>query len=364
MKSVSFLAAVLLLGVVELCWAQATIEDLISEARLEAGPIAMREVPAWDASRKILVRDSGVALPGLQERLGDALVLVASLDEALTHANEAGAIIGYCDAELIAAAPSLTWVQIFSSGAERCLEVPKIGNGNVVLTNMQKMSSPTIGEHAIALMLALTRRLPGFAAAMDEGLWARGPGSVEGMTTVTGKTLLVIGLGGIGTEVAKRANALGMRVIGTRNSSRQGPDFVDYVGLSDEMLELAAQAQVVVNALPLTDSTRGLIDARFFDAMPDNSYFINVGRGGTVKTDDLVDALRSGRLAGSGLDVTDPEPLPSDHPLWSMNNVIITPHVSGRGGDWRRHMLVMTENLRRYVAGEALLNVVDPQKGY
>lgn len=356
--------AALLLLLAEFSWAQTTIDELVSQAGLEYGATAMREVPAWDAGRKIVLRDIGVLLPDVQRRFGDTLVMVTSLEEAMAHVGEAGAIIGFCDADLIAAAPALTWVQIFSSGAERCLKVPRIGSGEVVLTNMQKMSSPTIGEHAIALMLALTRNLPQFAGAMDEGQWSRGPGYTAGMTTVGRKTLLVLGLGGIGTEVAKRADALGMHVIGTRNSSRDGPDFVDYVGLSDEMLELAAKAHVVVNALPLTASTRGLVDAEFFAAMPKGAYFVNVGRGATVNTDDLVAALRSGRLAGAGLDVTDPEPLPADSPLWSMNNVIITPHVSGRGGDRQRHMLVMMENLRLYIAGEALLNVVDPQKGY
>lgn len=362
-KTPLFLAA-MLLAPIEHCWAQATIDELISEAGLQSGPTEMREVPAWDASRKIVLRDIGVTLPDMQQSFGDTLVLVTSPEQAMMHASDAGAIIGFCDAELIAAAPMLTWVQIFSSGAERCLETPRIGSGDVVLTNMQKMSSPTIGEHAIALVLALVRNLPQFAGAMDEGRWSRGPAYTADMTTVSGKTLLVLGLGGIGTEAAKRANALGMRVIGMRNSSRQGPDFVDYVGLSDEIFELAGRAHVVVNALPLTNSTRGLVDAKFFDAMPKGSYFVNVGRGGTVTTDDLVSALQSGRLAGAGLDVTDPEPLPPDSPLWSMNNVIITPHVSGRGGDRQRHMLVMMENLRRYIAGEALLNVVDPQKGY
>jgi len=130
------------------------------------------------------------------------------------------------------------------------------------------------------------------------------------------------------------------------------------------MLTLAEEAHIIVNALPLTDATRGLIDAEFFAATQNGSYFINVGRGGTVVTNDLVAALQSGRLAGAGLDVTDPEPLPPDHPLWELDKVIITPHVSARGSDRSRHMLLMMENIRRYIAGDALLNVVDPKKGY
>ena len=185
------------------------------------------------------------------------------------------------------------------------------------------------------------------------------------MTTVDGKTMLVIGLGGIGTEIARRGAALGMRVVATRNSSRSGPEFVDYVGLTGEMLDLAKDADVIVNALPLTDDTRGLLGDDFFAVeFASPPYFINVGRGATVDTEALLEALQAGRIAGAGLDVTDPEPLPSDHALWRQPNVIITPHGSARGGDRRRHNLGIAENLRRYLAGDALLNVVDPQRGY
>jgi len=120
----------------------------------------------------------------------------------------------------------------------------------------------------------------------------------------------------------------------------------------------------VVNALPLTDATAGLFDREFFATVKPGSFFINVGRGGTVVTDELLAALKSGRLAGAGLDVTDPEPLPADHPLWQEPNVIITPHVAGFGGSRRWHAMLVRENLRRYLAGESLLNVVDPERGY
>jgi phosphoglycerate dehydrogenase-like enzyme len=184
------------------------------------------------------------------------------------------------------------------------------------------------------------------------------------MQSIAGKTMLVVGLGGIGTEVARRAAALDMRVIGTRRSSREGPEFVDYVGLSDELLELAAEADFIANTLPLTAETTGLLDEKFFNAAKRGAILLNVGRGRTVVTDDLVAALESGQIGGAGLDVTDPEPLPADHPLWQMDNVLITPHVAGRGGARVRHGILLKENLRRFAAGEALLNVVDPELGY
>ncbi len=183
--------------------------------------------------------------------------------------------------------------------------------------------------------------------------------------SVSGKTMLVLGLGGIGRQVAKRAHDLGMRVMATRNSSRSGPDYVDYVGLSDEMTNLASKAHVVVNALPLTNSTRGIVNAGFFDAMPDSSYYISVGRGKTTNTDALMAALNSGKLSGAGLDVTDPEPLPDDHKLWTMPNVIITPHSASQSDLSERNTIILArENLRRYVHGEPLLNLVDLTRGY
>ena len=145
----------------------------------------------------------------------------------------------------------------------------------------------------------------------------------------------------------------------------EGPGYVDYVGLADEMPALAERADVVINATPLTDATRGVFDRAFFKRMKPSAYFINVGRGASVLTADLVAALEAGELAGAALDVTDPEPLPADHPLWSMTNVIITPHVAG-SSDLRdeRVWTFVQENLRRYVAGEPMLSVVDPDRGY
>jgi phosphoglycerate dehydrogenase-like enzyme len=214
-------------------------------------------------------------------------------------------------------------------------------------------------------MLALARRLPGHINGMETGTWQKWGGEVvAAQQSVAGMTVLIAGLGGIGTEVARRASALGMRVIGTRRSSRSGPVFVDYVGLSDELFELAAQADVVVNALPLTDATDRLFNTEFFAAVKPGAYYVSIGRGKTTDTDDLVAALESGRIAGAGLDVTDPEPLPAGHSLWKMQNVIITSHTADAGVRPERHYALLRENLRRFVAGEVLFNVVDPEKGY
>ena len=345
--------------------ADVSIERLIEDAGLEEGPVASRDLPGWRPPQKLVVRDSGELVAALREEFpGVVFVAAPSADVASVEASDADAVIGYCSDDVVTGADALVWIQIFSAGAERCLAVDAVASGRIHLTNMQKMASPVIGEHAIAMMLSLTRGLTQQAKAMPEGNWNRSIGNEIGMMSVDGKTALVVGLGGIGRAAAKRAAALGMRVIATRNSSRSGPDYVDYVGLSDELFELAAQADVVINALPLTPETEGLFDAAFFDAARPGIVFVNVARGASVVTDDLVAALADGRVAGAGLDVTDPEPLPADHVLWRMPNVIITPHIAWYGNNRERQLTLARENIRRFIAGEALLNVVDPERGY
>lgn len=185
------------------------------------------------------------------------------------------------------------------------------------------------------------------------------------MTVISGKTMLIVGLGGIGNEVAKRAHALGMRVIATRATPQAKPDHVDYVGASSELEKLIGEADVVVNALPLTAATTGLFDAAMFARMRRSAFFINVGRGQTVVTADLTAALQNKTIAAAALDVVDPEPLPKTDPLWDQPNLVLTPHVSGSsdlGVD--SSLRVLRENLRRYASGGRLLSVVDVKRGY
>jgi phosphoglycerate dehydrogenase-like enzyme len=316
----------------------------------------------------VVVRvDTPERLPALQAVApGVDLVAVSSAEEAAAAVADAQVLIGFCNDELVSAAPELVWVQVFSAGVERCVSIPAMHSGNKILTNGQRIASPALAEHAIAMMMALMRGLDIYHANQLKGTWQRNVslGSGEFME-LEGRTVLVVGLGGIGTQTARRAHALGMRVTATRNSSREGPDYVDYVGLSDELLSLAAQADVVINTAPLTEQTRGMFDAQFFSTMKTTAYFISVGRGGSTVTEDLIAALESGEIAGAGLDVTDPEPLPEGHPLWSAPRVIISPHTAARSDKSRdRLYLLVQENLRRYVSGEPLLSVVDIERGY
>ena len=337
---------------------------LIAELGFKAAAVASRELPGWRVPERVVVafadearlRQLKGALPGVEVQP------LAEGDARAAQLADAAVVVSSCDPALFSLAPKLHWFQAMSVGVERCLATPGLAERGLTLTNMQRSSGLPIAEHAIAMLLGLARGLPVHLRNQVKGEWRR---AATGMREIGGRTLLVVGLGGIGTEVARRGHALGMRVIAIRNSGREGPPFVSQVGLSDELLAYAAQADAVVSSVPLTRETTGLFDARFFAAMKPGGYFINVGRGASVVTADLVAALESGQLAGAGLDVTDPEPLTAGHPLWAMDNVIITPHLAAESDlQEERTWLLVTENLRRYVAGEPLLNVVDIERGY
>lgn len=349
--------------------AGAATADVVAELGLEESAQRIDQREGWTKPRKIIVRALS-GFPGIESLQGAApgvkLVPLEKIEDAIAQAQDADAVLGWCDPRLLAAGPRIRWIQWYFAGVESCLAAPAVRERKLLLTNMQRAQSPVIAEHAIAMMLALARGLDLAVAQQSARAWRPDAAAPDArMRVVKGKTLLVAGLGGIGTEVARRGHALGMRVIATRASDRTGPEFVSYVGLAAELPKLVAEADVVVNALPLTPATRGTFDARIFSGMKRGALFINVGRGGTVDTNALVQALASGALGGAGLDVTDPEPLPSDHPLWEAPNVIITPHVAsdsdlGNARVWE----IVRENLRRYVAGEKMLSVVDVARGY
>jgi phosphoglycerate dehydrogenase-like enzyme len=348
-------------------------DDLVASARpviqrleLVESDTPLAERPGWRKPERIIVRTSPERIAWLQAAApGVELVPAETAEQAVLAAPGAQGVIGFCSAEILEAGPDIQWVQLPYAGAERCVAVPAIHERNILVTNAQRIYGPEIAEHVMAMILSFTRGLYRFIPAQSEGAWNRRLVPEERLWELEGKTLLVVGLGGIGTEVARLGAAMGMTVLATRNSRREGPDFVEYVGLADELPDLTHRADIIVNAAPLTPATEDLFDADFFSTMKPTAYFINVGRGGSVVTADLVEALEEGNLAGAGLDVTDPEPLPQGHPLWNMPNVIITPHVAA-GSDLRSERLwvVLRENLRRYVAGEPMLSVVDPARGY
>ena len=344
------------------------VEVLIEQLGLRESATASRDLPGWSPPKKIVVRQGRPDQLAEYQAIapGVEFVIVDSIEQARVEAIDAQVVLGICDEEMLSASPGLFWIQVYSAGVERCVENPGMHKGNKLLTNGQRIGSPGLAEHAIAMMMMLARGLDVYHANQMKGEWQRQTGLERSdHLELEGRTLLVVGLGGIGTQVAKRGHGLGMRVIATRNSRREGPEYVEYVGLPDELNELATRADVVINTAPLTDRTRGIFNTAFFNFMKPSAFFISVGRGGSTVTDDLVAALKSGSIAGAGLDVTDPEPLPEGHPLWTMPRVIISPHTAGRSDKGRdRLYLMVKENLRRYVNGEPMLSVVDIEKGY
>lgn len=334
---------------------------LIQRYGLQEAREPISKHPGWRRPKLIVISGVGGIEKPLQDAFPDIEFIADRSPTAASRIDDADAVIGQCSRDLLVG-KSIRWVQTLSAGVESCVSIPAIATGKIVLTNAQRLGGPVMAEHVIGMMLALTRGLDVSLAAQRERSWNR---SSRPRIAVAGKTMLVVGLGGIGVEVAKQAHALGMRVIATRNSSRDRPDFVAYVGLADELSKLAAEADVVVNTAPLTPQTTGIFNAALFSKLKPTSYFINVARGGSVVTDDLTAALNQRTIAGAALDVTDPEPLPPNNPLWSAPNLIITPHVSNDSDFGIESRLeLVKENVRRYLAGDKLLSVVDSSRGY
>ncbi len=342
-------------------------QELIERFQLREGKIPSNQHPKWKAPKNVVFWGGDSQIEPLRKRFPNLnIVATNDITQAKTHLKTADVFLGYCIPALLQEKTNVRWIQSMGVGIEGCANSQSLKASKALVTNTQRLSSPEIAEHSIAMMFALVRQLDLYGKSQAKSEWDRSiaPDPNE-IWEIEGRTMLVVGLGGIGTETARRAHGLGMKVIATRNSRRSGPDYVSYVGLSNELLDLAKQADVIVNTAPLTEKTMGMYDKAFFDAMKPNAYFISIGRGKSVVTEDLLAALKAGQLAGAGLDVTDPEPLPKDHALWTTPRVIITPHVAYRSEKLRpRVMVLVEENLRRYINGEKMLSVVDLERGY
>lgn len=378
-----FTAAALLLPIVSQAMAAAgpaavpstDVATTLQKLRVQEATAPIRENPRWRAPRKVLLLGwSNPAMTGRMAALqaampGARLVSATSRQAAIAEAADADVIVGanpdVCDRQILSAARELRWVQSLSAGVELCMQVPAIRAPNLLVSNMRGVDSVAIAEHAIAMLLSIAHGLDTFALDTARGVWRRERAASTPVQVLDGKTMLVVGLGGIGTEVAQRAAALGMKVVATDAGNAPRPAFVDQVSAPADLLKLASTADVIVSCVPLTPETTNLYDAKFFAALKPTAYFLNVARGASVVTDELVKALNEQRLAGAALDVVEPEPLPANHPLWKSPRVLITPHISSRSdlpgeGRW----VLLAENFRRYAAGEKMLQVVDVQRGY
>lgn len=256
----------------------------------------------------------------------------------------------------------LRWIQSWSSGIDS-LPLDLIEARGMLLTDASGVHAKSVSETAIAMMLGLSRGIAAAVRNQHTSTWESPPTLAE----MNGGTVAIVGAGEIGREVARVARAFDMRVLAVSRSGRTVPE-ADATYETSRLDEALGEADYVVNILPLTEETRYLFDARRFAAMKQGAYFINVGRGATVKTEDLIAALEQGAIAGAGLDVFEQEPLPAEHPLWSMPNVILTPHNSGgmTVRNTERLVRLFVSNLGVYLSGETerLHNLVDYSKRY
>jgi phosphoglycerate dehydrogenase-like enzyme len=279
----------------------------------------------------------------------------------VSQVADADAILGTINPELFRAAKKLKWVHIFSAGVEN-YRFPEFINSDVTLTNARIIQGPEIADHAFAFLLALTRGLHRAIPNRTTEEWGRtGYSAVE----LRGKTAVIIGVGGIGQQIAMRAWAFGMNVIGVDPKDYPLSNYLNRQVHPDRIDTVLPLADVVFVSAPHTPESEGMVGPRQFELMKKGAYFIAVSRGKLYNTEALVKALDEKRLAGAGLDVTNPEPLPKGHPLWKFENVIITPHVATvSDGIGARQRELILDNVTRFAKGEPLRNVVDKKKGY
>lgn len=294
---------------------------------------------------------------------GNHQVLIAA-DEAaaIPLADGVEVIMGYFPPAVCAAATDLRWIQSFSAGMDKFLFPEIIERDKVAISNVAGLYAPQGGEHAWALLLALARGIDQAIRQNDQRKWAAGS-----MVELTGLTLGVVGMGGFGLEMVKRAAGYDMQIIAVDPVRRDPPPGVsELVDNSQENLHsLLRRSDVVMLACPKTKETYHLIGSEEFALMRENAYLINVTRGGIIDEEALCQALSEGQIAGAGLDVTEIEPLPADSPLWDARNIILTPHRAGASQHRPRKVFeFFLAQLGRYLKGEAVLNIVNKRKGY
>ncbi len=315
----------------------------------------------------------GLTLPSISDEeleaiekaapVGTTVRVVEGLRSAIEQAADVDVILGFIPEPLYNAAPKLRWVHAIASGMDAML-YPAMQDSDVVLTGEKGLVGGHLADTGFGLLLALTRQIKTAIQLGPEG-WNHRPDMRAREIELEGMTMGVIGFGGTGRAIARRAVAFGMHVLAVDALSVPASDGVQEVWTLARLDELLSQSDVVAIGAPLTEETRGLIDADAFAAMREGALIMNVTRGEIIDGDALVAALKHGRCGGAALDVAPEEPLPADHPLWDFDNVVMTPHTAGasqlRGP---RNIARFCDNLRRAQNGEPLLGVVDKQAGF
>ena len=311
-------------------------------------------IRSWDGN---LLAELKATFPQVQ------FVATSEPDEILREISDAEVVFGGITREAFLAAKRLKWIQNSGAGVDRLAPIAELAESDVIVTNTRGAHAATIAEHTFGLLISLTRNLPqSFQAQRDHNWNVRFDKPMVGLT---GLTLGMVGLGNIGRAIAKRGHAFDMDVIAIDTHEVAKPDYVTELRLSDGLDDLLRQSDVVAVATPRTPQTQGMLGEQQLGLMKPSSYLLVVSRGGIVDEDALARMLSEGRLAGAGLDVTATEPLPEDSPLWDTPNLLITPHCSGGSAFTSANvMAIFQENLRRYLAGEPLTNLVDLKLGY
>jgi len=355
---------------------EVSLENALKEFELQESRQPIREtLKGWVKPRKlVVVVDKPERTAWLQEAMpaGVTVTGVATDAQARNEIADADAMVqSSCRPENFAGAQRLKWVHAGGAGSDQCLAIDGVATGDVILTNSQKVKNTSLAEMAMGYVFTLAR-------AADVGLanqQAQAFNAVRGRRAkpIAGSTMLIVGLGGAGTEIARLAHGLGMNVIATRNSSREGPDFVSYVGLPDELPKLVGQADVVMISAPLTPATRDLFDYAMMQRMKRDAMLINWARAEIVVKDDLDRALRDGTIGSAALNWATYAPLPKGDSLWTAPNLLLTPWGGTGGGTeaapqsspvHEMRWLVMRENMRRFAGGEPMYSVFDLERGY
>ena len=302
--------------------------------------------------------------PEIEEMLSDAppgveVRFLPHGESLREHIADVEILFGHLGEDAIPEATALRWVHQPHAGVEGFM-YPAFKASDVILTNCRGLYGTQIAEHAFALLLSITRRIPNQLEFMKTKHWERVP-CVE----LAGMTMGILGLGGIGRAIAARAQAFEFNIIAADIEPIDKPDTVSELFGLDELMAFLAKSNILMVCCPSTPETHKLLSYAQFNQMPDDSYVVNVSRGKVIDEEALVEALQGTKLAGAGLDVTYTEPCPPDSPLWEQQNVILTSHSAGSSQHIRRRaMQLFIDNLHRYVEGEPLVNVVDKQKGY
>ncbi len=317
-------------------------------------------------TKKIVIANADPQMLQILSGASTKVRLVPATQSTLMHElADADAFIGEPTPEMVRAGKNLKWVQIMSAGAERVLFLSggnDLRDSDIVLTNNRIVQGPEIADHALALLLSLSRGLNNFIGDRKTETWD--PRNYRGIE-LNGKTAVVIGMGGIGQQIALRAWAFGMNVIGVDPQDYPLSPFVKRMVKPDQLDDVLPEADVLFISAPHTEQSHKMVGAKQFSLLKKGSYFVAVSRGGVYDMPSLVKALDEQRLAGAGVDVTDPEPLPKGHPLWNFNNAIVTPHIAGRSDRDRGRMVnTIKENIARFADGKPLLNVVNKQRGF